>query len=516
MANTLSLVQWLAAGVVTTAGADLASGKVRFYQPGTLTPTNVYSDDAGSSVITQPLTLSAGGRSTVYTLDPCRMIIKDAADTSTLFDVTLNLIRDDQIYVTSAAFNGGTETTLETILDGWTASAGGATGFWRYKQSGSATERNLKDWMSEALVSVKDFGAVGDDATDNLTPFNNAITAAIASGAGGLKIPAGTYRVSAQIFISTGLKIYGDGPTRTIVKNTAAGQCFNSSAAPGSLYIADLAMAATGTGSIGISGNALTMERVAVSGHTTGVSVQSGSTLRGVAVTIPNSGKGFDATTSLYERCSVTGVVSTGDGFSLPAGAGYAPVFLNCTTATVQYSVRALGTFGGMTLFGCDFGQGTTIPIRLDAGATSGYIHEAGSVRGSRQPYGNLSDASTADNTTSETYFDAVGRVGLSASVANGGTFTIFWDTATTWSLTGAGATATVTVNGNVAATPPAAGKNVIEMRLLFRNAAGGTAWTLNATFKVSAAPSAAASAVTGYTFLWDGGFWRETGRGVT
>lgn len=61
-------------------------------------------------------------------------------------------------------------------------------------------------------VSVIDYGAVGDNTTDDTT----AITNAFASGSS-VYFPAGTYKVTADINVSSNIRIFGDGIGKTII-----------------------------------------------------------------------------------------------------------------------------------------------------------------------------------------------------------------------------------------------------------------------------------------------------------
>jgi hypothetical protein len=75
-----------------------------------------------------------------------------------------------------------------------------------------ASKRSLQDKLSEN-ISVKDFGAVGDNATDDSDAFNRAIFAARSTGKD-LYIPAATYLISSPINIlfdkgSRGIRIFG-------------------------------------------------------------------------------------------------------------------------------------------------------------------------------------------------------------------------------------------------------------------------------------------------------------------
>jgi len=75
-------------------------------------------------------------------------------------------------------------------------------------------------------VSVKDFGAVGDDATDDLAAFQLAATYIAASSKGvRLYIPSGTYRLSAGVTFSNSksFDIYGDGDASVVRYSTGSG-----------------------------------------------------------------------------------------------------------------------------------------------------------------------------------------------------------------------------------------------------------------------------------------------------
>jgi len=87
---------------------------------------------------------------------------------------------------------------------------------------------NVYDKLKGVSVSVKEFGAVGDGATDDTVSIQAALDAVKLSGAN-LRIPAGTYLVNAaglNFSFNAGsllskLRIGGDGPRATILKPTA-------------------------------------------------------------------------------------------------------------------------------------------------------------------------------------------------------------------------------------------------------------------------------------------------------
>jgi hypothetical protein len=87
-----------------------------------------------------------------------------------------------------------------------------------------ATTRTLQNKLRD-VISVKDFGATGDGATDDTV----AIQAALTAGAGkSVYFPAGTYITSAGLNVSANTCVYGDGGTANIsVQPTVSAATFN-------------------------------------------------------------------------------------------------------------------------------------------------------------------------------------------------------------------------------------------------------------------------------------------------
>lgn len=80
--------------------------------------------------------------------------------------------------------------------------------------------RAAVDKLSE-LLSVKDFGAVGDDATNDTAAINTAIAAASALGMA-VYFPAGIYRVTSLTTIPANIRLYGFDEHLTTIKTTSA------------------------------------------------------------------------------------------------------------------------------------------------------------------------------------------------------------------------------------------------------------------------------------------------------
>jgi hypothetical protein len=106
--------------------------------------------------------------------------------------------------------------------------------------TGSVTE-TVQSKLSE-IVSLKDFGAVGDGVTDDTTAVNAWYAQVLISGAG--YVPKGTYKTTSTIIFdvlqrrTTGVTISGDGPRNSIFSSTVtSGDAFQiicSGGTPGS------------------------------------------------------------------------------------------------------------------------------------------------------------------------------------------------------------------------------------------------------------------------------------------
>lgn len=177
-----------------------------FYATGSTTPQAVYADSALGTSLGATITADAGGKFASIYFDASktyRGILKTAGG-STIKDVDpINKI--DPL----------------TVLDDDTG--GGLIG---YKRAATGTiARTVKGKFDEMSASVKDFGAVGDNSTDDTAAFQAAINALAAGTIGSLYIPDGTYILSAKIAknqeIMTGWRIFGQSRAKTIIKQTA-------------------------------------------------------------------------------------------------------------------------------------------------------------------------------------------------------------------------------------------------------------------------------------------------------
>lgn len=232
--TTASLIESVS---ISGYGASAASGSAYFFQPGTTAQATVYQDGEGATVYTQPVVLDSNGRSfvPVFALGPVRMQVFSAGGVLLVDSDQENVVTASQVAIN----NAGWAADLSDALDAVTASFG-TTGA-LVKMPGSTTVvRTLQDKLSEAYVSVKDFGAKGDDRTDDTAAIQAAFSYVQNIGAGEIRFPVGTYKITSGIAFSLAagsLKITGAGRA-TVLKNYGGGtNMLNVSALSGSLFV---------------------------------------------------------------------------------------------------------------------------------------------------------------------------------------------------------------------------------------------------------------------------------------
>ena len=91
---------------------------------------------------------------------------------------------------------------------------------------GTSTQRTVQTRLDD-YVSVKDFGATGDDSTADVTAIQNAIDEIYTDtdkddtrSRRVLFFPAGTYRINAALKIPPYAHLVGEGPDKTIIRNS--------------------------------------------------------------------------------------------------------------------------------------------------------------------------------------------------------------------------------------------------------------------------------------------------------
>lgn len=337
MATTSRAISELTLGIRDTAGAVVASGKVRFYQPGTLTPRDVYSDDVCTLAITQPLTLNAGGQyPNCFALEPVRMIAKNSDETTTYVDTIVNLNRHDAVYVTTAGFNSGTETTLEAVLAEFTTGNGAGASL---KESAGATARAPKDVIYEREISVLDFGAVGDGTTPDHVAIQACIDRVEARGGGVVFLPEGTYLINSGLSIdAVKVRIRGDGRGVSVIKNgstSATAITVNmGSAIDCKLTLRDFSITASttssGNGILVSNGERIDIQNVSVALHRTGIDTNAvgGARIRDCIIESTDDNAAaigiYLGTQSVVDGCTVVSATDNGRGVVIADASGRA------------------------------------------------------------------------------------------------------------------------------------------------------------------------------------------------
>jgi hypothetical protein len=154
-----------------------------------------------------------------------------------------NVVTASQVAINNAGWAADLSDALDAV-----ASSFGTTGA-LVKMPGSTTvTRTLQDKLSEAYVSVKDFGAKGDDRTDDTAAIQAAFSYVQNIGAGEIRFPIGTYKITSSINFSLAagsLKVVGAGRA-SVIKNYGAGtNMLNIAALSGSLFVQSMTFSST-------------------------------------------------------------------------------------------------------------------------------------------------------------------------------------------------------------------------------------------------------------------------------
>lgn len=490
-------------------GSANASGKVWVYQPGSTTNAPMYSNAEGSAQLTNPVTLSASGKATIFVKDPVRLLVQTSGGT-TVSDTTYIPAYAGNVGVRNTGFTGvnpstgateaGGDTTVNAVLTSIASSVGGTDG--KYKESNGATDRNIQAKLAELSVSARDFGALGNNIQVDTTFAQAAINRVVATSGGVVEFPAGTYVLDAALTVaaSTGVTIRGHGAA-TVLKFTNG----------------------TSNGITATSATSLTIENLVIQHSTssTGVALSLSSctapVIRDVVVTEDDFATGV-----LLTACGRTAIEHSDIGCNdSGGGTGRAIKYTTSGQYHAIYGgtiIRGSGTGTGVefdldpaggghaAIVGCHF---ISMAVGVDAGVVSG---ENVVVLGCTGLGGGA--IATPFTDTIGSLIQAFNDVdGYTQQIANAGNHTPNLVKGLAIRFEAQGATATI----NAPAPVPAFGEG---NRLLttFVNHSGGTTWTLNAAFRTAGAGTAiptTASHRINVVWSWDStdAVWRETSR---
>jgi hypothetical protein len=184
----------------TAAGVPLVGGKVYTYDAGTNNPRVTYSDAAGTVPNTNPVILDARGEATIFWVGAYKVVLKDSLD-NTIWTVD---------GIVSAA-----EALTADLADSTNLAKGDALVAVKYPGSNTARTQHQKN---QDVLTIQDFGGVGDGVTDDTA----AIVAAIAAAAAAFKpvYVFGRFRHTAQITVPNRVALLGAG---ALTEDTATG-----------------------------------------------------------------------------------------------------------------------------------------------------------------------------------------------------------------------------------------------------------------------------------------------------
>lgn len=192
MAVNLSPLGGVAAQFFTNSGAVLTGGKLYTYAAGTTTPQTTYTTSMGNVPWTNPIVLDAAGRvpsgGEIWLTDSLiyKFVIKDSNDVLIgTYDNIAGVGAVDALQVSyDPPFSGSVLTNVEAKL--------------------------------AQVVSVKDFGAVGDGVADDSSAIQDALDTGLS-----VYVPQGTYLISTALQLNTTSQmIYGDGPQSILLTET--------------------------------------------------------------------------------------------------------------------------------------------------------------------------------------------------------------------------------------------------------------------------------------------------------
>lgn len=242
MANLFELPRAL---WIDSSGNPLAGGKLYFYEAGTSTPLDTYSDNSLSSANANPVVAdSAGVWGAIYLkAQSYKVVLKTSADVQVWsqdnvhgsVSVTGTSVLLQVATIAAMTALAKAQLTANQIIEvGGYAAIGDGGGGCFYWHDGSATTANegtvfaadeggTGRWkrLFSGAVNVRWFGATGDGATNDTDAIQDTIDYVYANNLGTVFIPAGTYLVTALTITwadaNKTVNIVGAGKRNTVI-----------------------------------------------------------------------------------------------------------------------------------------------------------------------------------------------------------------------------------------------------------------------------------------------------------
>jgi len=198
-------------------GNPLVGGKLYSYAAGTTTPLATYADYNGSTTNSNPVILDSRGEANVWL-------------SSSYYKLKLTDSNGVEIWTVDHIGGFATMADVTAAINALTASLAASSGssMIGFIQAGtSAVATTVQDKLRQT-ISVKDFGAVGDDTHDDTINIQAAINYANTIG-GDVYFPAGIYKITNALTINnssdTGdiykASLYGDSSSSARIHGAA-------------------------------------------------------------------------------------------------------------------------------------------------------------------------------------------------------------------------------------------------------------------------------------------------------
>jgi hypothetical protein len=199
------------------AGNPLVGGKLYSYAAGTTTPLATYTGNSTTTANPNPVVLNSRGEAGVWL-------------SSSYYKLKLTDSNDVEIWTVDNVGGFATMADLTTAINALVASLAASDGSSEigFIQDGFGAVATTAQAKMRETISVKDFGAIGDDSYDNTVSIQAAIDYANTIG-GDVYFPPGIYRITNGLTINNSgdisarikASLYGDSSASVLIRGMA-------------------------------------------------------------------------------------------------------------------------------------------------------------------------------------------------------------------------------------------------------------------------------------------------------